>query len=154
MSEISDGREGPHIRAKSRRWKAQRRVAIELLFIKELVEFVGHKIEGPIDVATDNKGAYDLCHRFSSAQHSRHIDRKMFKMREMRGNDIVEVRHVPTDNNPADIFTKILSRQPFERHRKTILNLHGDTGVEFAQRTRMVEKKVGASSERDRTSEG
>ena len=128
--------------------------AIELLFIKELVQFVGHKIDGPIDVATDNKGAYDLCHRFSSAQHSRHIDRKMFKMRELRGNDIVEVRHVPTEFNPADIFTKILSRQPFERHRKTILNLHGDTGVEFAQRTRMAAKKVDASSERDRTGKG
>ena len=75
-------------------------------------------------------------------------------MRELRGNDIVEVRHVPTESNPADIFTKILSRQPFERHRKTILNLHGDTGVEFAQRTRMAAKKVDASSERDRTGKG
>ena len=30
--------------------------------------------------------------------------------------------------NPADIFTKILSRQLFERHRRSILNLSADAG--------------------------
>ena len=56
-------------------------------------------------------GPRDLCHRFTSAQNSRHIDRKLFKMREMRGAGIVTVTHVPTEINPADSFTKILSRQ-------------------------------------------
>ena len=41
----------------------------------------------------------------------------------MRGAGIVTVELVPTAINPADIFTKILSRQVFEKHRKTILNL-------------------------------
>ena len=76
------------------------------------------------------KAAYDLCHRFTSAQNSRHIDRRMFKMRELRGAGFVTVAHVGTEHNPADLFTKILSRQPFEIHRKTVPNLPGDTGVE------------------------
>ena len=59
----------------------------------------------------------------ASAQHSRHIDRKLYKMREMRGVGRVTVKYVPTDDNTADIFTKILSRQPFEKHRRTLLNL-------------------------------
>ena len=54
---------------------------------------------------------------------------------------MVQVRHVGTDDNPADLFTKILSRQPFEKHRKYVLNLAGDTGVEFATRVRMSAKK-------------
>ena len=82
---------------------------------------------------TDNKGAYDLCHRFTSAQNSRHIDRKLFKMRELRGAGVVRVRHIPGETNPADIFTKILSRQPFEKHRKFILNLPGSSGLEQAR---------------------
>ena len=82
----------------------------------------GYRREGPISAGTDNKGAYDLCHRFTSAQNSRHVDRKLFKMRELRGAGIVTVELVPTAINPADIFTnKILSRQVFEKHRKTIL---------------------------------
>ena len=97
-------------------------LAIELLYIKELVTFMGYKVESEIPVYTDNKGAYDLCHRYTSAQHSRHVDRKVFKMRELRGAGVVTVDHVPTDKNPADIFTKILKRQPFEQHRKTVMN--------------------------------
>ena len=51
-------------------------------------------------------------------------------MRELRGADIVTVRHIPGETNPADIFTKILSRAIFERHRKTILNLTKEPLVE------------------------
>ena len=43
-------------------------------------------------------------------------------MRELRGAGVVTVDHVPTDKNPADIFTKVLKRQPFEQHRKTVMN--------------------------------
>ena len=55
--------------------------AIELLYVMRVLEFIGYEIEGSIEVYTDNKGAHDLCHRYSAAQHSRHIDRKLFKMR-------------------------------------------------------------------------
>ena len=37
---------------------------------------------------------------------------------------LVEVKkYVATDENTADVFTKILGRQPFEKHRKTVMNL-------------------------------
>eukprot|EP00966_Prymnesium_polylepis_P169414 3917202-Prymnesium_polylepis.1 len=49
----------------------------------------------------------------------------MFKMRELRGAGVVTVEHVPTELNAADLFTKILSRQVFEKHRRTVLNLAG-----------------------------
>ena len=94
--------------------------AIELIFIRGVLQFIGYENDGPIVVETDNKGAHDLCHRYSSAQHSRHIDRKLFKLRELRGAREVEVRYVPTDENTADIFTKVLKRQPFEKHRKVV----------------------------------
>ena len=87
-----------------------------------VLSFLGYNSDGPVEVETDNKGAYDLCHRYASAQHSRHIDRKLFKMRELRGAGVVTVKYVPTDENTADIFTKILARQPFEKHRKVVLN--------------------------------
>ena len=75
-------------------------------------------------------------------------------MRELRGAGEVTVDHVPTDDNPADLFTKILSRQPFEKHRKTVLNLPGDTGMEYWTRMRMSTRATstqgsGAPSQRD-----
>ena len=83
----------------------------------------GLEIDEAVEVETDNKGAHDLCHRYSAAQHSKHIDRKMYKMREMRGAKIVTVKYIPTGDNTADMWTKVLSRQPFEKHRRTVLNL-------------------------------
>ena len=105
--------------------------AIELLHTIGVVNFLGHETPDAIKVCTDSKAAYDLCHRFTSAQNSRHVDRKLFKMREMRGAGLVTVRYVPTDENTADIFTKVLKRQPFEKHRRTVLNLMA-TGFENA----------------------
>ena len=61
----------------------------------------------------------------TSEQHSRDIDRKLVKMREMRGTGQVCVRYVPTNDNTSDVFTKVLSRQLFEKHRRTVLNLAG-----------------------------
>ena len=105
-------------------------LAIELLYIINLLHFIGYEHDGPVAVSTDNKGAYDLCHRFSSAANSRHIDRKLFKMRELRGAEVVTVSHVPTELNPADLFTKVLSRQEFEKHRRHVMNLAAADGNE------------------------
>ena len=96
--------------------------AIELLYVRSLMKFLGRDCSKAIDVYTDNKGAYDLCHRFTSAQNSRHIDRKMFKMRELRGAGKAHVSLVFGDTNPADMFTKILSPQVFQKHRKFVMN--------------------------------
>ena len=111
----------------------------------EVVCFLGVAVDEPVDVATDSKAAYDLCHRFTTAQHSRHVDRKMFKMRELRGAGVVTVRHIDGVSNPADLFTKILTRQSFEKHRAFVLNLPGDASVDYAVRA----ARRGASSQRD-----
>ena len=105
-------------------------LAIELLHTVEVVNFLGHDTPGAIEACTDSKAAYDLCHRFTTAANSRHVDRKMFKMRELRGAGRVTVRHIPGDTNPADLFTKILTRQPFEKHRKFVMNTAADAGIE------------------------
>ena len=97
--------------------------AIELICLIGVLETLGYNVEGPISVGTDNKGAYDLCHRYTSAQNTRHIDRKLYKMRELRGAGRVTVKYVPTGDNTSDIFTKVLSHQPFEKHRRVVLNL-------------------------------
>jgi hypothetical protein len=124
--------------------------AIELLHVVEVVSFLGHEISTAVEINTDSKAAFDLCHRFTTSANSRHVDRKMFKVRELRGAGRVNVRHIPGETNPADLFTKILSRQVFEKHRKVVLNLAGDTGVEHARRLRVSERD--ASSPREGTS--
>ena len=97
--------------------------ALELIFFKGVLDTLGEVITEPIDVYTDNQGAFDLCHRCSAGQNSRHVDRKMYKMRELRGAAVVNLHKIPGTANPADMFTKPLARQPFEMYRKEVMNL-------------------------------
>ena len=98
-------------------------LALEMLFFKGVLEALGETIEEPMSVYTDNQAAFDLCHRFSAGQHSRHVDRKMYKMRELRAEGKVDVRKIDGTKNPADMFTKPLAKTEFHEHRATVMNL-------------------------------
>ena len=54
----------------------------------------------------------------------------MFKMRELNGAAVVKVNYVMTDDKTSDIFTTILTRQPFEKHRDMVMNIYGGRGLE------------------------
>ena len=57
-------------------------------------------------------------------------------MRELRGAGAVVVKHVGMDDNPADLFTKVLNRNTFEKHRRTILNTTAGDIIESARAAR------------------
>ena len=58
-------------------------------------------------------------------------------MRELRGAGIVNVQWISTDANPADMFTKVLGRQPFERHRRSVLNIAASDIIESMRAARV-----------------
>ena len=122
--------------------------ALELLYVMSVLRTLGHVFEsdepkldcadheackyvgraneivhGPIDTATDSQSAHDLCHRKTVGQNSRHVERKVFKMRELQHNNQVRVRLIPTAENAADLLTKVLGNKTFQRHRATLMNL-------------------------------
>ena len=122
-------------------------LALEMLYVMAVLAFIGFDFEeqpevatskydtytayhktmgdikhGPVEVATDNTGAYHLCNSSTTGQNSRHVERKVFKMRELRRRGVVKVIHVPTKDNAADLFTKGLDTPTFQRHRDTVYN--------------------------------
>ena len=68
-------------------------------------------------------------------------------MIKLRDAGKVVVKHVPTELNPADLFTKVLSRQEFEKHRRVVLNLPAAEGVmkQVYERRALESKKEGPS---------
>jgi hypothetical protein len=64
----------------------------------------------------DNKGAIDHINGWTAGGRTRHIDTKMYFLREMKEQGIIVVRHVPGTLNRADLFTKNLDGKAFERH--------------------------------------
>ena len=122
-------------------------VAMELLYTRSVLADLGHSfhstiemetadpearrrasiaqelVQGPTEIGTDNSGAYDLCHRTTRGKHSRHIERRYFKIREMRRAGHITLRLVPTKEMEADMLTKPLDDATFARHRATTMNL-------------------------------
>ena len=66
-------------------------------------------------------------------------------MRELRGAGVVKVDYVPTDENTADLFTKILGRQPFEKHRKVVMNLAAGDGLKSSLAAFYASKRLADS---------
>ena len=73
----------------------------------------------------DNSGAIELSHDRKSCNKSRHVDRRYFKVRELQAGEQalgeVHVEHVDTALNAADVLTKPISRELFDRHCATLM---------------------------------
>ena len=72
----------------------------------------------PTIVAVDNKSVEFSVTNPESSQRTRHLDTRYFKIRDYIRDQSVRVRHISTEFNPADFFTKALTRRPFTRYRE------------------------------------
>ena len=69
----------------------------------------------------DNSGAVELSRDRKSCHRSRHVDRRYFKVRELHALGELNVHHIDTADNPADLLTKPLHIDAYRKHRNTLL---------------------------------
>jgi len=92
-------------------------VTAEIMFIKQILEFLEMKMELPIKVHVDNVGAIYLANNSTIGQRTKHIDVRYHYVREYIEDGIVTIIFVKSGDNDADIFTK---NTPGELHNKHI----------------------------------
>ena len=97
-------------------------VATEILFIKSMLEFLGVKVELPIEVNVDNVGAIYLSKSATTSNRTRHIDTRYHFVREYIDDGVLKVVFVKSEDNHADIMTKNLSIRLFDKHSNAIMN--------------------------------
>ena len=78
----------------------------EALFLEMLLKDFAVDTHRPIHISGDNKGSIDMTKNSSTNDRSKHIDIKHHFVREKYSEGIINVQHVPTDDNVADLFTK------------------------------------------------
>ena len=93
----------------------------EMVYIKKVIESMGLKVELPMTVEVDNKGAVDLINGWSCSGGTKHMDVRIMYMRELKENKVIEVNWIRTDDNEADIFTKNTDGATFARHMKELV---------------------------------
>ena len=81
---------------------------------------VQHK---PTRLHMDNSAVVSLSRDFASSSRTRHIPRRQFQVRELQHKGEITTVKVATQDNWSDVFTKILTRVPFEKFIRPLMNL-------------------------------
>jgi len=94
---------------------------LELLFYRRLMEQLGFPQQHPTVVFEDNAACIFLSKRSGQINRAKHIDTRLFKLRELVRSGILELSKISTQDQVADLFTKALSAQSFARFRSSFL---------------------------------
>jgi hypothetical protein len=106
-----------------------------MVYVKKYLENLGLKVELPMLLEIDNKGAVDLINGFSTNGRTKHIDTRLFWLRELKERNIIKVRWVSGKNNEADLFTKNLGNKEFEKYTDRLISKisKGEKKVRFKE---------------------
>jgi hypothetical protein len=95
---------------------ASSETAKELLFIYNLIISMEKDLELPIIMHVDNTGAIYLANNYSTGPRTKHIDIRTHFVRDLIINGILKVVFIKSEDNDADIFTKNVSEELYEKH--------------------------------------
>ena len=89
----------------------------ELIWIYMLLKTIGVKVEKPCIVYEDNQSTMKVAENATALKRSKHIDIRHHFLREHIDNGLIKLVHVATEDQLADVMTKILGRVKFEKFR-------------------------------------
>ena len=99
--------------------------AQDMLFAMRVLESVGLKVQKPMILLIDNKGAVDYVNNWSTGGRMRHVSVKLSFLRELKEEGLIAVVWCPTEEMPADLFTKNLPGPAFNKHTQTYCGHEG-----------------------------
>ena len=92
--------------------------AQDMMYIKRLLESINLRVEMPMILEVDNKGAVDLINNYSVGGRTRHMETRQYYLRELKEQGIMIVRWKAGTENSSDLYTKNLARKEFEKHAR------------------------------------
>ena len=92
--------------------------AQDLVFKKHALESMGLKVQLPMILKIDNKGAVDLANSWSVRGCTRHMDCRVNYLRELKEQGIILCQWTSSETMASDMFTKNLGGTLFHRFMK------------------------------------
>jgi hypothetical protein len=87
--------------------------AKEIVYLRRLFKSFGMEQVGPTMLRVDNNAAITLATTEGHHERTKHINVRYHFVRELVAENIINITHVGTDEQTADILTKAL---PFDKH--------------------------------------
>ena len=89
-------------------------VATEMMYIKQIFDFLEIEVELPMTIKCDNQGAVFLAKNETST-HTKHVDVRYHFIRELVEQGVIRLEYINTESNTADALTKNLPVDLYER---------------------------------------
>lgn len=94
--------------------------ACQAVWLRRLLADLAKREVQKVSLKIDNQAAISLCKNPVHHERSKHIDTRFHHIRECIEEGMIEVQHVNTNDQLADILTKSLGRQKFIDMRKKV----------------------------------
>jgi hypothetical protein len=96
------------------------------MHIVDIVSFlIGRRYDKPIKLFVDNQSAILLCTTLKQSHKVKHINVRITFLRELVDAKFLSIHFVGTEDNTSDVLTKPLGKDPYVKHRKTLMVGHG-----------------------------
>jgi hypothetical protein len=92
---------------------------------------MGVDVKLPIVVRCDNFGAIFMAENSSSGIRTQHVDTRYHFVREHVEDGLIKIVFVKPSINDADMFTKNVGKEAYERHVNKFLGTMQDSNLEY-----------------------
>jgi hypothetical protein len=96
---------------------------VEITYMRRILEEMGYSQREPTVTYEDNMACIYMSRTSVMYHKARHIDTRVYRLREMCRDGIMIMEKVQTNDQAADALTKALARPAFERHRDTMMGM-------------------------------
>ena len=103
-------------------WIALSEATKEIIFVLQLLESLGIKVNLPITVRVDNTGAIFMSKNINTTSGTKHVDVRTKYVNQYCEDGIVKIIFVESANNDADIFTKNLGQELHNKHSSKLIS--------------------------------
>ena len=106
-------------------YRAITRACNALIWLRSCLKELNMELHEPVLFREDNMAAISMATNFMTTKRTKHVDIKHHVIRYWCKDDVMDFACVDTDNQLADIMTKILTLPSFRRHRAQCMsNMH------------------------------
>jgi hypothetical protein len=96
--------------------------SMDFMYLNHVMEEMGIPYPQPYKLQIDNAAAKVFAKNTAGRTKLKHIDARLDWVKTLRNSEISEPVAVPTEVNLADMFTKILTKSTFVKHRNRCLH--------------------------------
>jgi hypothetical protein len=101
--------------------KAMDELAKEILWLRVLLEEVGHPQAGPTTVYTDSTSGIDQLSAHKNSAKARHYCRDLNFLRTLIDDGVIRLEHIAGDENHSDLLTKDLAYEKFSKFARRLM---------------------------------